>query len=349
MSAAGLTIRRATVTDDPAWDALVLGAAEGTAFHRPHWLRAACSRFGHQDRTLVAQDAAGSLVGVLPLVEFRGLGSGRAWISVPYAVYGGAVATTAEAVEALHQTAARVAQQERIGRLELRCRRDPGLDWEAGVLHEGFSRDLPADPAAVLGSMPKKARADARRARRDLGLELEEGRWYLPDLVRLFQRNKQALGTPALPYGWFEDLALADLDRTHLHVVRRGHEVLAAVLSFSYQGELHAYYSGTAEGADRSYKASSFLYCALQEWAIERGFTRFDFGRSRIGSGAHDFKRRQGFEPEPLGYRTLLVRDRSLPSLNPSNPRTAWAQRVWRGLPRDLAVPLGGYLSRFLP
>jgi FemAB-related protein (PEP-CTERM system-associated) len=349
MSAPGLTIRRATAADDPAWDALVLGAVEGTVFHRPHWLRAACSRFGHMDRTLVAVDARDDLVGVLPLVECRGLGSGRAWISVPYAVYGGAVAAREGAVEDLHGAAARLAQEERIGRLELRCRRDPGLDWQASDLHEGFSRVLPEDAAEVLRSMPKKARADARRARRDLGLELEEGLWYLPDLVRLFQRNKQALGTPALPYAWFEDLVHADPDHTHLHVVRRGREVLAAVLSFSYQGELHAYYSGTAEGADRSSKASSFLYCALQEWAIERGFTRFDFGRSRIGSGAHDFKRRQGFEPEPLGYRTLLVRDRTLPSLNPSNPRTAWAQRVWSGLPRDLAVPLGGYLSRFLP
>ena len=349
MSAPGLTVRRAADADVPAWDDLVLGAAEGTVFHRPHWLRAACARFGHRDRSLVAVDGGGALLGVLPLVECRGLGSGRAWISVPYAVYGGAVGSRPSVVEALHSTAARLAQEERVGRLELRCRRDPGLDWAPMTLHEGFSRTLPADPAEVLRSMPKKARADARRARRDLGLELEEGRWYLPDLVRLFQRNKQALGTPALPSAWFEDLALADPERTHVHVVRAGHEVLAAVMSFSYQGELHAYYSGTTEGADRTHKASSFLYCALQEWAVERGFQRFDFGRSRVGSGAHDFKRRQGFEPEPLGYRTLLVRDRALPSLNPSNPRTAWAQRAWSRLPRDLAVPLGGYLSRFLP
>lgn len=349
MSGAALSIRSVEPRDLEGWDDLVLQCPGGTVFHRRGWLESACRRFGHLERSLVAIDGRDELVGVLPLAECRSLLGARAWISVPYAVYGGAVAAREGAVEDLHGAAARLAQEERIGRLELRCRRDPGLDWQASDLHEGFSRVLPEDAAEVLRSMPKKARADARRARRDLGLELEEGLWYLPDLVRLFQRNKQALGTPALPYAWFEDLVHADPDHTHLHVVRRGREVLAAVLSFSYQGELHAYYSGTAEGADRSYKASSFLYCALQEWAIERGFTRFDFGRSRIGSGAHDFKRRQGFEPEPLGYRTLLVRDRTLPSLNPSNPRTAWAQRVWSGLPRDLAVPLGGYLSRFLP
>ena len=66
-------------------------------------------------------------------------------------------------------------------------------------------------------------------------------------------------------------------------------------------------------------------------------------------SGAHAFKRRQGFEPTALGYRFLLVRDQGLPTLNPSNPRTVRIQRTWSQLPRDLATPLGGYLSRFLP
>lgn len=349
MSGSALNVRSVEPGDLPAWDSLVLQCEGGTVFHRRGWLESACRRFGHLERSLVAVDGQGDLVGLLPLAECRGLVGVRSWISAPYAVYGGAVGRSEGVVEALHLAAGERAREARVGRLELRCRRDPGLDWEASTLHEGFHRDLPASPEDVLGGMPKKARADVRKARRDHGLWLEEGRWYLPDLVRLFQRNKQDLGTPALPLGWFEDLLHSCGDETFVHVVRHGEDVLAAVMSFGYRGELHAYYSGTTAEADRSYKASSFLYCALQEWAVERGYRSFDFGRSRVDSGAHSFKRRQGFEPRTLGYRFLLVRDRGLPSLNPSNPRTERIQRTWSQLPRDLATPLGGYLSRFLP
>lgn len=349
MSGAALSIRSVEPRDLEGWDDLVLQCPGGTVFHRRGWLESACRRFGHLERSLVAIDGRDELVGVLPLAECRSLMGARAWISVPYAVYGGAVARTPELERALHAAAGERAKEARVGRLELRCREDPGLDWRPSALHEGFHRELPREVEEVLAGMPKKARADVRRARREHGLTLEEGRWYLPDLVRLFQRNKQDLGTPALPLGWFEDLLASCGDETFVHVVRHGADVLAAVMSFGYRGELHAYYSGTTADADRAYKASSFLYCALQEWAIERGYRRFDFGRSRVDSGAHAFKRRQGFEPAALGYRFLLVRDQGLPTLNPSNPRTERIQRTWSQLPRDLATPLGGYLSRFLP
>ena len=73
---------------------------------------------------------------------------------------------------------------------------------------------------------------------------------------------------------------------------------------------LIAYYAGTQPGADRTVSASNFMYMALQEWAVERGFRRFDFCRSRVGSGAFDFKRHQGFEPTQLHYCYHLARSR---------------------------------------
>lgn len=344
-----MTVRHAGDADHAAWDRFVLAHPEGTLFDRPLWVGSACSVFGHRSRTLLLEDKAGRLRGVLPLADCKGLLGGVARIAAPYSVYGGPLADSPEAREVLLRAALQAADEQRVGRLEIRSRVPLGPEFTPLDLYEGFRRALPEDPDQVLAGMPKKARADARRARKNHGLELEAGLWLLPDLVRLFQRNKQELGSPALPSHWFEELVRRAGDAAHLHVVRRGKDVLAAVLSFSYRDEIHAYYSGTAEGADREFKASTFLYCALQEWAIERGLRWFDFGRSRVGSGAHDFKRRQGFEAQPLPYGVHLVRDRQLPSLNPSNPRTEVLQRAWRRLPPRLAVSLGGLGSRYLP
>ena len=120
-------------------------------------------------------------------------------------------------------------------------------------------------------------------------------------------------------------------------------------MSFCFRDELLAYYSGTAPGADREFSASNFMYLALQEWAVRQGFSRFDFGRSRKDAGAFRFKQHQGFEPADLHYVYRLVRDRELPSLNPSNPKTRVLQENWRRLPAGLARRLSGPLARFLP
>ena len=268
---------------------------------------------------------------------------------MPYAVYGGPVATDAQVRTALLDAGAGMAREVGAGRLELRLREDPGLDWAASELYATFERALPAEPAEVLASMPKKARAEARKARTQHELRLEEGAWYLPDLVRLFHRNKKSLGSPALPAAFFEALLEENSGQTHVHLVRRGRQPLAAVMSFVFEGTLCAYYSGTGEGVDREYSASNFMYLALQEWCVEQGLKRFDFGRSRKGSGAFDFKRRQGFEPADLNYRYLLVKDKTPPSLNPSNPKTRILRDTWRRLPDWLAYRLSTPASRYLP
>lgn len=345
-------IRSARPSDQEAMDALVDEDARASIFQRPIWGRAVERQFGHSRADLVAWDGD-RLVGVLPLSLVRSLGGGRALISVPYGVYGGALGKSSAVREALLSEAVARSRAKNYRRLELRCRvaLEPvaAESFTISDLYCGFSRTLPQQVEQVLGSIPKKARADVRRAREKMGLTLDEGPWYLPDLVRLFQANKQALGSPALPHSWFARL-LEDLGKAAtIHVARRGSLVLAAVMSFVDGDELHAYYSGTLAGADRDYKASSFLYCSLQEWAVEQGLSRFDFGRSRKGSGAADFKRRQGFEAQDLPYAYCLVKDKGLPSMNPSNPKTAPLRGIWSKIPAGLAVRLGGFGSRYLP
>ncbi len=236
-----------------------------------------------------------------------------------------------------------------MGRLELRCLEDPGLDLPQSPLYATFIKDLPAKVDDVLAGMPKKSRADARKARSSHGLTLHEGTWFVADLVRLFHHNKRSLGSPALPSSFFARLLSTFGDRATVHVVKREGQPLSAVMSFLFKDQVLAYYSGTGDGADRAYKASAFMYCALQEWSIERGYKVFDFGRSRKDSGAFSFKCHQGFEPRDLHYAFHLVKDAGLPSLNPSNPKTKVLQETWKRLPLGLTTRLSGRAARYLP
>ena len=348
IAAASLVCRRAAAGDAARIDAFALETTRASFFHGAGWTRAVCEEFGHEDHSLLAE-RDGEVVGVMPLALCRGLRGGRALISTPYGVYGGPIGVDLGAERALFEEAERLALALGVGRLEMRCQEDLGFGLPEAELHATFVKELGDDPAGVLPAMPKKARADARKARNTHGLQLHEGRWYLPDLIRLFHLNKRALGSPALPASYFARLLETFGDRATIHVVKKDGETLAAVMSFLFRDQVLAYHSGTAEGVDRAFKASGFMYMALQEWSIENGYRIFDFGRSRKDSGAFSFKQHQGFQARDLHYAFRLVRDKGLPTFNPSNPRTKILQQTWSKLPLGVTQLLSKPASRFLP
>jgi len=120
-------------------------------------------------------------------------------------------------------------------------------------------------------------------------------------------------------------------------------------MSLAFRDTLIAYYAGVEAGADRAFKASNFMYMALQEWAVARGFRHFDFCRSRADSGAFAFKRHQGFEPQPLHYCYHLVKSSGVPSFTPSNPKTRLLRKTWTKLPRWMVRRGSDWLARYLP
>ena len=350
-----LEIRLGAAAEAEAHDAVVRSHPEGSFFHLSAWQRVVQDIFGHRPRGLHAW-RGDELVGVLPLMQCPSLSGRRNLISMPYAVYGGPVGTDPEVEAELVRAADRLGHDLGVRRVELRTRRAPTFEGEPGTpkmvpgsLYVTFERELPSTVEGVLAGMPKKARAEARKARKQHELQLAHGVWFVDDLYRLFLRNKRQLGSPGMPPSLFYKMVAEFGTDCEVHLVRRGKEALAAVMTFAYGDTLMAYYSGTAEGADRAFSASNFMYMALQEWAVERGFRYFDFGRSRRDSGAMAFKRRQGFEPVDLEYRYLLVRSKELPSFTPSNPKTAFLRETWSKLPPWLVQRLSASLARYLP
>ena len=347
-AAPAVEIRRGSPADDAERDRFVRAHPRGTFFHLSGWRRAVERAFGHAERDLVAS-RDGAIVGALPLMCCRGPLGRAHLISMPYAVYGGPLGTDPAVEHALVDAATALAREERAGRLELRCREDIGLALPGSDLYSTFVQDLPDDPAEVMKRMPKRARAEVRKAIDKHRLELGEGAWYVQDVVDLFHASKQHLGSPGLPAAWFEALLDEFPDDVHVHLARREKEILAATMSFTFRDEFCFYYIGTTADANREYKATNWLCTVLQEWSIARGLRRFDLGRSRRDSGSFSFKEHQGFEPRPLPYRYALIQSATLPAFTPSNPRTKHLRETWTRLPPWLARRLSASLAPYLP
>ncbi|HYI40397.1 MAG TPA: FemAB family XrtA/PEP-CTERM system-associated protein [Allosphingosinicella sp.] len=344
---AGFSVRLADLEDPDECrriDAFVADHPEAELFHRTSWTRGIEQGTGQAGRYLVAEDGAGRLAGLLPLTRIRSPLFGSALVSTGFGVGGGIVAGTGVAVEALAAAAWSLAEREtcpsvtlRGGRLPDGWRRDEGL-------YAGFLRDLPGNDEALLKSIPRKQRAEVRRSL-GLGLEVRRGRGpqALEDHYRVYAESVRNLGTPVFPRSLFEAMARCWGEDADIVTVRAEGKPVAAVLSFYFKGVVHPYWGGGTRQA-RAMRANDLLYYSLMRQASARGCTRFDFGRSKAGSGAFAFKKNWGFEPRSLAYATKGAHR----ELDPRSPRYRLQTAAWRRLPLPVANRLGPLLARGL-
>ncbi|MCX7372035.1 MAG: GNAT family N-acetyltransferase, partial [Alphaproteobacteria bacterium] len=123
---------------------------------------------------------------------------------------------------------------------------------------------------------------------------------------------------------------------------------IASVLNFHFRDEVLPYYGGGTAAA-RRLAGNDFMYWEVMRRAgAERGARLFDFGRSKTGTGAHDFKCNWGFTPQPLHYCYQLREGAVLAEHNPANPKYRLMIAAWRRLPLRLANLLGPPIVRGL-
>ena len=80
------------------------------------------------------------------------------------------------------------------------------------------------------------------------------------------------------------------------------------------------YWGGGTWGA-RALRANELMYFALMRHARQRGCTAFDFGRSKLGTGAFAYKKNWGFKPQSLGYAVRTADGAAPREVNPLSPR----------------------------
>lgn len=67
-----------------------------------------------------------------------------------------------------------------------------------------------------------------------------------------------------------------------------------------------------------------------------------------MGTGPHAFKKNWGFAPRPIPHQYYLHRLKSMPNINPTNPKFDLLVKAWRRLPLPVANMVGPFISRAL-
>lgn len=327
-----------------AWNDYVLAHTEGTFFHLAEWQDVLRRAFGHAAHYLLAE-AGGRIRGVLPLAQVRSRLFGNSLVSTPFCVYGGILADDGPAFDALRDHACELARRLGVDYLEMRNRRRAHPDWPAKDLYVTFRKAILPDSEANMLAIPRKQRAMVRKGiQRDLQAEMDAGVDRCYDIYSTSLRN---LGTPVFARRYMRILKEVFGSRCEVLTVVNEGIAVASVLSFLFRDEVLPYYGGSLPAA-RSLAGNDFMYWQVMERARGQGLKVFDYGRSKRGSGAFDFKKNWGFEPEPLHYEYFLVRSTQVPDLSPVNPKYSLAINLWRKLPVGLTRLLGPPVAKYL-
>jgi FemAB-related protein (PEP-CTERM system-associated) len=205
-----------------------------------------------------------------------------------------------------------------------------------------------ADDEAQLTAIPRKQRAEVRKGLADdftvtVGTSAEDRTAH----YAVYAESVRNLGTPVFPRALFDAVLDAFGDQADILTVHHHGAPVASVLSLYWRGAVMPYWGGGTRQA-RRLRANDRMYFELMLHARRRGCDRFDFGRSKTGSGAYHFKRNWGFSPEPLGYATWTALGAARRDADPTSTKHALQIALWQRLPLGVANMVGPWIARGL-
>lgn len=335
---------------EPGLAAFLADHPQATPFHAPEWLEAVAAGTGNRALALMAE-ARGQVFGYLPLHEVHSPVFGRLLASSGFAVGGGLLLAEGADPAPLFAAATEFATRRSCPAIELRggVLPEEGQGWHRkGEAHCGFVAPLADSDEAQLLAIPRKQRAEVRKGlEQDLAVTVGTAPRDRAAHYAVYAESVRNLGTPVFPRVLFEAVLDRFGERADILTVWRGETPVASVLSLYHRGAVMPYWGGGTQAA-RGLRANDRMYFELMRHARARGCTRFDFGRSKTGSGPYHFKRNWGFTPQPLTYAVWTAPGEAPRDADPTSARHRALIAAWQRLPLALANRLGPWIARGL-
>jgi FemAB-related protein (PEP-CTERM system-associated) len=336
-----LKIRPHEPADDAAWDAYASAHPGYTIYHGRAFHDAVAEAFGKPSHGLIAEDEAGRIVGVLPLIRQKSGLFGDRLVSLPYANHGGPLASTPEIARGLFDAA--VGEAARLGapRLEVRDHHQREIDWPTREDKVLMTLPLSESSAALDKSLGAKVRSQCRRAQREGAEVVYGGGELIPEFYQVFAVNMRDLGTPVYPRRWFEVLARHFGGAMRLVVVRLHGRPAAGCVLMRWGDTMEIPWAASDRDLSR-YAPNMLLYREALDFAIDSGCRAFDFGRSTRGSGPHRFKQQWGAYESQIWWREY-------PRSAAPGRISELVRNVWTRLPTGVTNSIGPRISANLP
>jgi serine/alanine adding enzyme len=355
-------IRYAELSDQERWDGYVRAHADASLYHLFGWRSVFQRTYGHKTHYLMATAREGALHGVLPLVHFKHVISGNSLVSLPFVDGGGILADSRQAEESLLAAAIRLAHTLGAASMELRQERALA-SCDCAMRSDDVSQpppkvstrsdkarmllNLPGSSKALMASFKSKLRSQINKPLKAGFATAVGGPELLEDFYKVFLVNMRDLGSPVHSVELMRHVLEEFGERCRIFVVRRWHEPVASALVIGFDKVLRNPWASSL----RRYATLSpnmLLYLRMLEYACDRGFRAFDFGRSTIGEGTYNFKEQWGAMPVPLHWYHLSLNGQPLDPGTSGVNRLGIARQCWRRLPLIVTKVVGPRIRKHI-
>jgi serine/alanine adding enzyme len=334
--------------DGVQWDEFVQSNPTATGYHLIAWKKILEDTFRQRTVYLLARNGGGEIRGILPLSLLSSRIFGTFAVSLPAVNYGGVVADDEVVRSRLLEAAKDITTKSHAGHLELRQGNELSIDWPCKHSKVAMRLQLPTQYGELWSKFPSKLKSQIRRAQKEGMTTKIGGVELVREFYQVFSRNMRDLGTPVYGRRWFEEILRTFPKDARICAVFLQNQPVAAGFLYGFRDRLEIPWAS----ADRRYNRMApnmLLYSTALQYACEAGYRLFDFGRSTAGSTTFRFKEQWGAQPVQLNWYYGLWCGRTLPEINPQNPKFRLAIAAWKRLPVSAANLVGPMISRCLP
>ncbi|HEY4342401.1 MAG TPA: FemAB family XrtA/PEP-CTERM system-associated protein [Steroidobacteraceae bacterium] len=344
--------RTIAVLSNPSadWDEFVTAHPDASVYLLSGWALLAREVFGHPVFFIEARDAAGTLVGVLPMVQQKSLLLGNFATSLPFFNYGGALCAGDDIAAEMMQRGRALGQELGCSYVEFRDAQPRPGDWIRRTDKVSMVLQLPDTFAKLSQQLGSKLRSQAKRADREEPAVRIGGVELVDDFYAVFASTMRDLGTPVYPRKFFPALLRRFPEYCRIIVVDCRGKPAAAGFVVTYNGHAEIPWAACL-GEAKPLGFNMKLYWEVLTFVVGQGCSSFDFGRSTIDAGTYKFKKQWGAEPVQLHWHRWEkhAKHDGAHASSGGGKVTDLLSQVWRRMPVQIANRLGPLISPGLP
>jgi FemAB-related protein (PEP-CTERM system-associated) len=309
---------------------------------------------------------AESITGILPLVHFKNMFFGNSLISIPFFDLGGILADDEEAETALLNEAVKLAQKLGTNNIEIRnakplsyikgsskrktqSSRDITMRNELSVLNWGSHTlsnkvrmllDLPDSSEELMKSFKSKLRSQIKKPIKEGLTSQIGGLELLDDFYKVFSINMRDLGSPVHSKKLIRNVLTEFPNDAKLVLIYKEQEPVAGSVIVGFKDTLENPWASSLRKYSKL-APNMLLYWAMLEYACDKGFKNFDFGRSSPDGGTYKFKKQWGARPELLHWQYISLDGQPVDTNISERSSFEFAANVWKKLPVPVANVIG--------
>ena len=348
------------------WDEYVFSHTDATVYHLSGWRDVIEKAYGHDTYYLVAvsQDKAkvidrnSKIAGVLPLVHLKHFLFGNSLISMPYADSGGVLADSAEIEKQLIEKGIEILHRGSSSTLELRHTKQLA---QISNSNGGFSVDvafetdlrktrmvlpLPDTSKKLFQSFKSKLRSQIRKPIKEGLYTTNGGMHLLDDFYTVMSVNMRDLGSPVHSKTFFRHVLTSFQDLARIVLVYKDEQPVACSLILGFRDSLANPWASALKEFSRL-SPNMLLYWTMLEYACERGYKYFDFGRSTPEEGTYKFKEQWGAEPKQLHWY-YTVNAGSTTGESSQTSKLENAIKYWQKMPVPVTRVIGPMIRKHI-